>query len=315
MILIKLNKNIIKTDKYINLSNTIVKQIFNLSFQNNLYFSNFYPLILENIKELFFINNKITNSYYQIIENFKFEIKNRNALYNNGFNNLISNNNILADEKEFKEKQKSIFLKSKKKEDKYLNENDSKIRNLKNFIYEKKEEFNKKYIYNNFKNILNQHCNKNEKENINKNNILNYSHNYQTLQGLNNIFNNNIKIKKNNKMIYMNSFKFMIAKSKNKKKLFFKRKRTSKYRGVSKNGNHWQTLIMNNRIYSYIGTFNSEKLAARIYDLISLKKKGINAKTNFIYCKRQIQNILLKEINFKDKDINYEKINSLINDN
>ena len=72
---------------------------------------------------------------------------------------------------------------------------------------------------------------------------------------------------------------------------------------------------MNNRNYSYIGTFNSEDLAARIYNIISIKKKGINAKTNFNYSRRQIQNVLLKEINFKDKDINNENIKRLINDN
>ena len=199
-------------------------------------------------------------------------------------------------------------MKSKQKEDKYLNEIGSKNKTLKNFIYEKEEEFNKKYVYNYLKNNLNPCCNKNEKEIINKNNIFNYSHNYQTLQVLNNVFNNKIKIKKNNKMVYMNSFQFIRSITKNKKKLFFKRKRSSKYSGVSRNGNHWKTLIMNNRNYSYIGTFNLEELADRIYDIISIKKKGINAKTNFIYSSRQIQNVLLKEINFKDKDINDENI-------
>ena len=209
--------------------------------------------------------------------------------------------------------QKYNFLKYKKKDDIYLNKYDF---NNKHYIYEKVQEFNKKYKYNYLQDNLSQHYNKNEKENINKNNILNYSNNYQTLyQAFNNFLNNKIKIKNNNKMVFTNSYIFLRKKTKNKKGLSLKRKRSSKYRGVSKNGNHWQALIMHNKNYLYIGTYNSEELAARMYDLISIKKKGINSKTNFIYSNRQMQNILLKEINFKDKDINDENINALINDN
>ena len=91
------------------------------------------------------MNNKITNSYCELIEKYKFEIKNSNTLYNKGSNNLINNNYI---GKGFKENQKCIFLKSKQKVDKHLNENGSKNKTPKNFIYEKEEEFNKKYVYN-----------------------------------------------------------------------------------------------------------------------------------------------------------------------
>ena len=43
--------------------------------------------------------------------------------------------------------------------------------------------------------------------------------------------------------------------------------------------------MMNNGNKSYIGTFSSEEVAARVYDLQSIKIKGINAKTNFTYNK------------------------------
>ena len=270
-------------------------------------------MFLEKIKELFFVNNKINNSSLELINNYNFEIKNRNNIYDKVFNDLIL---YILLEIEFKVIQKYIFLKSKKKGDKCLNKYDSKNKHLKNNIYEKNQEFNKKYIYNHLQNNINQCSNENEKESINQTKILKYSNNYQTQhQILDNIFNSKIKIKNNNKMVYMNSFLFMRKITKNKKKLFLKKKRSSKFRGVSRNGNHWQALIMNNRTYSYIGTYNSEELAARIYDLISIKRKGINAKTNFIYSNRQIRNILLKEINFKHKDINEENIKYLINDN
>lgn len=42
--------------------------------------------------------------------------------------------------------------------------------------------------------------------------------------------------------------------------------RGSKYRGVSRNGNQWQVLIMVNKKKRYIGTISDEEEAARIYD-------------------------------------------------
>ena len=53
----------------------------------------------------------------------------------------------------------------------------------------------------------------------------------------------------------------------------------------------------------YIGTFNSEEIAARIYDIVSIKKKGIKSKTNFLYNNEQIKRILQVNINFKDPNI------------
>ena len=243
-------------------------------------------MLLQTISALFFTNNKINNSHFNLKKNYIFKIRNRKNIYDEESYDPINNN---------------IHI--------------TKYKQDKNIIYEKTQKNNKNYINNYLQNNLNQYYNENIKENINKNKILNYSNNYQIQHKVfDNLFNNKMKIKKNNKIVYINSLIFMRKKNKNKRHLFLNRKRSSKYRGVSRNGNHWQTSIMNNRNYSYIGTYNSEELAARIYDLISIKKKGIKAKTNFIYNNIQIQNILLKEINFKDKDINNEKINFWIND-
>ena len=113
--------------------------------------------------------------------------------------------------------------------------------------------------------------------------------------------NNEKKIMKNNKNVYMN--KFILENKKIKKTQIDKRKRSSKYRGVSKNGNGWQVLMMYKRNKSYFGTFYSEELAARIYDIISIKRIGIKAKTNFLYNYEQISKILKSNVDFKSQNI------------
>jgi hypothetical protein len=109
-------------------------------------------------------------------------------------------------------------------------------------------------------------------------------------------------IKKYNKKIYIN--KFLIKEKQNQiDKKIKQNLRSSKYRGVSKNGKRWQVLMMFNYNKSYIGTYSSEELAARIYDIVSIKKLGINAKTNFLYNSNQISKILDENIDLKSKNI------------
>ena len=81
--------------------------------------------------------------------------------------------------------------------------------------------------------------------------------------------------------------------------------RGSKYRGISKNGNSWQILLMVNRKKKYLGTLQSEELAAKFYDKVAIQYQGSKAKTNFPYNKQQVMQILrlqplLTEVDFGD---------------
>jgi len=122
-------------------------------------------------------------------------------------------------------------------------------------------------------------------------------------------FNNEIKVLKNNKIVYMNkNILNKYSTSRGIKKLkkinfFITKNRSSKYRGVSKNGSNWQALIMINKKKFFLGNFPSEELAARIYDIQAIKARGINAKTNFIYDNNQLKKIYNKNINIKCDNI------------
>ena len=117
--------------------------------------------------------------------------------------------------------------------------------------------------------------------------------------------NNEIKIFKNKKIVYINkdllnnySTSRSIKKAKNIN-FVIRNQTSSKYRGVSKNGSYWQVLIMANNKKYYIGNYPSEELAARVYDIHAIKMRGIKARTNFPYNNVQIKNILEKDINIK----------------
>ena len=120
---------------------------------------------------------------------------------------------------------------------------------------------------------------------------------------------NEIKVLKNNKVVYINKDilnNYSASRSiKKYKKINFviRKKRSSKYRGVSKNGNKWQVLMMINNKKCYLGNYPSEDLAARIYDIQAIKSWGIKARTNFIYDNNQIKKIYNKKINIKCNDI------------
>ena len=77
-------------------------------------------------------------------------------------------------------------------------------------------------------------------------------------------------------------------------------KRFSRYRGVCKNRKKWQVYIMINKKNTYLGSYRSEKMAAKIYDLFAIKKNGINAKTNFRYNNILINKITKLNINIYD---------------
>lgn len=79
--------------------------------------------------------------------------------------------------------------------------------------------------------------------------------------------------------------------------------RGSRFRGISKNGNSWQILLMVNRKKKYLGTLPTEELAAKFYDKVAIQYQGAKAKTNFGYTKEQIMSVLrtpplLSEVDF-----------------
>ena len=120
---------------------------------------------------------------------------------------------------------------------------------------------------------------------------------------------NEIKVLKNKKVVYintnlLNSYNTNRAiKKLNKIKFIITNKRRSKYRGVSKNGNKWQVLIMVNNKKCYLGSYPSEELAARVYDIYAIKSYGNKARTNFVYNYYQLKKIHERKINIKSSNI------------
>jgi hypothetical protein len=62
------------------------------------------------------------------------------------------------------------------------------------------------------------------------------------------------------------------------KKPIYKR---SKFRGVLRKGKTWQVNIMINRNKNFIGNFNSEEEAAKVYDDYAMKFHKEKARLNF----------------------------------
>ena len=217
--------------------------------------------------------------------NKKCAIQNVNNNFFGNINNDYFNNSELKNDKKENSKEK-------------LDGNSKENNNLANFNNFLNLSSNASYFSkNNYFNVINIKNEKTKKKIIQK----------KTKQTENN---NEIKVLKNNKIVYVNSFLLnSYSTSKNIKKFnkitfIGRNKRSSRYRGVSKNGNQWQVLMMINKNKSYIGSYPSEELAARIYDILALKNRGIKARTNFIYNSKQIKKINEMEINIKSENIN-----------
>ena len=60
--------------------------------------------------------------------------------------------------------------------------------------------------------------------------------------------------------------------------------------------------MINNK-KAYLGSYLSEEIAARVYDIAAIKYRGINARTNFIYNHIQIKKINESKINIKTGNI------------
>ena len=129
-----------------------------------------------------------------------------------------------------------------------------------------------------------------------------------------------VKVMINNKLVYSNStgtnlYHYSNNVQKSKKIIFIDvGRRRSKYRGVSKNGNQWQVLIMINKSKSYVGTYTTEDFAARVYDILAIKNRGNKAKTNFKYSESQIRKICNTDIDIKSKNLK-EIISELLKEN
>ena len=69
--------------------------------------------------------------------------------------------------------------------------------------------------------------------------------------------------------------------------------RGTNVRGVSKNGrSNWQILSMNQGVKIYLGTVDNIIKAAILYDIYCIQVKGLKAKTNFNYSKRELNAVL-----------------------
>ncbi len=231
----------------------------------------------ENYKNIFFLSKKLRrpNTYY--------------------INKIDISNKILPkvpDECKLNLSELDIKNKTFKKNNLYKIENSNSISIDKSIS--KKDKLNNS---NKYKDI-----NTKEKKNIKERIFLIYKNS--------NIISNEIRVKKNNKLIFMN--KCLIKPKKKNKNIIKKPLRKSLYRGVSKNGKNWQTIVSSKYFKGYIGTYPTEELAARVYDVVSIKNWGIKAKTNFQYNLHQIQRINEAIIDFNAKNIE-EIISNLIN--
>ena len=293
----ELDENINSTfTKTFNSNTIIITKLINSINNNHLSFDDNFPLTFENnYNKLYFLNNKRNSS------NKKQENKNFNN-HNDSITNFY-NNEIIKSLKNIKKKK--IFniiktVKNNKKKFFTFNHNLYKIQKS-NYIFlnksdKIKNELNNSIVNNDNDNIcINENIDSND---INLQNNINKTSN----------FSNQVKVKKNNKLVYAN--KSLIKPKLQKKNCSEKKdKRNSIYRGVSKNGNKWQVILFYNSKQRYIGTYDSQEIAARIYDILSIKNKGIKAKTNFVYNIHQIQKISESSI-----DYNSEFIDELIYD-
>ena len=124
-----------------------------------------------------------------------------------------------------------------------------------------------------------------------------HSFNYNNIRNESNILENNFINKKTKRNQEKNEINQEIEENKKEqifiiKKINYKIKklekikkkndiRRSKFRGVSRNGNKWQALIMINRKKNFIGNFNSEEEAANAYDEYAMKYHKNKARLNF----------------------------------
>ena len=328
------------------MSNYYIQKIMNSLINNNLYIdTDIFNIIERNNLEILYLNKKrnfeqsiFYNSFNNISPNkeVNFTIHKKNegkseannfitgeegiknlseqsgqsAIYNNYKTSYIEMQRLIETEKLFKNLINKNFetqnqntknnniLKDEMKKQIINNKKEEKINPdpIPNDVFDKINAINSNQ--NNIFNITNIRCNYNGVEK--KSDKLESSEKKNCHE---------IKVMKNNKVVYINSnlsnsfLAYKNLEKLNKINLKGRGKRGSKYRGVSRNGSQWQVLIMLHKNKSYVGTYSSEEIAARIYDILAIKNRGVKAKTNFIYNEQQIKKICNNEIDIKSKNI------------
>jgi hypothetical protein len=278
----------------------------------------------ENEKEIAFLNKK------RKFENFS--VRNPFVLKENESWHLFQNSQLIENNQKIKEEEtnknpKEYFLLNNSLFNSFNNnkfELSSNINNLNKNINNKlvsKDEINLNKTTSNYKNIedissRNSTLSTNNRNinniDIKKKNIFtvikyNCDNSINSYESNNN---NEVKVFKNKKVVYinsclLNSYTYSKNLKKAKKVTFIgTTKRSSRFRGVSKNGNQWQVVMMHQKDKIYGGCYSSEENAARIYDILTIKKRGINSKTNFVYNISQMEKISKMNIDIKDKNIN-----------
>ena len=230
-------------------------------------------------KSKLFLNKKTKNPYHNQQDEAKNEYGKEEA---NKYEkkNVLQNKSNLSDD----------FLRKLKNSDKFSSAPKIQEKNTVLTEIPNNNEENSKIFFE----IVSKSGSSQKKENIPNNQKINFKLSHKDY----------VRIKKNNKMVYINS-DFALSENKNKiNRIIFTKttKRGSRFRGVSKNGNLWQVLIMHKKHNFYIGSFSSEEIAARIYDIKSYELKGKNAKTNFVYSDNELETI--RKIDINSKDIN-----------
>jgi hypothetical protein len=319
----KINDDI---NRIVEMNNELIKRLCSLILTNNIYIIDNLFEKISDLKELSLLQrkrrletpnlNSNNNLSFQKEINFGmpnvYNFQNNNDIRINGHFPIEQNNSQID----------PILNLSKFQENKtefeqmnnYSYYSNSGSNNFKEVLINNDVNSKKNYIFGNnlnFNNNINNIIVGDEKENnfINSTNSVSVPNNsYPEENG------NKIKVFKNNKTVYMNSY--WIYNNPAKKKQSSKNKlmlngRSSKYRGVSRNGNNWQVFLMINRRKTYVGTYPSEEIAARVYDIMSIKYRGIKARTNFKYNSGQIKMIKKIELDVKSRNI-YEIISKLI---
>ena len=70
--------------------------------------------------------------------------------------------------------------------------------------------------------------------------------------------------------------------------------RRSRFTGVFRNGDNWQSFISIEKRKTYLGTYDTQEEAAEVFDFYSLLLNWLVAKTNFDYSKKDIENMINK---------------------